>query len=159
LQWPCPDVNHPGTKYLHNGKFARGLGKFTVNEYEASKEQTDEEYPYILTTGRIQHHYHTGTMTRRSWALDREFPHGYMEINPQDAEKLGLRQRGRVKVSSKIGEIITEVNITDKIAPGVVFIPFHFGEAAVNKLVGKNLDPVVQIPEYKVCAVRIEGAR
>lgn len=159
LQWPCPDLDHPGTTYLHNGKFSRGLGKFTVNEYEASKEQPSDEYPYILTTGRIQQHYHTGTMTRRAWALDREFPHGYMEINPQDAEKMGLRQRSKIRVSSSIGSIVTEVNITDKITPGVVFVPFHFREAAVNKLIGKNMDPVVQIPEYKVCAVKIEGVR
>lgn len=159
LQWPCPDINHPGTKFLHKDKFSRGLGKFTVNEYEASREQPNEEYPFILTTGRIQQHYHTGTMTRRAWALDREFPHGYMEINPQDAEKLGLRQRSRIKVSSSLGSIITQIDITDKITPGVVFVPFHFREAAVNMLIGKNIDPVVQIPEYKVCAVRIEGVR
>ncbi len=159
LQWPCPDINHPGTKFLHKGKFSRGLGKFTVNEYEASTEQPSEEYPFILTTGRIQQHYHTGTMTRRSWALEREFPHGYMEINPQDAEKLGLRQRSKIKVSSIIGSIITEVKITDNITPGVVFVPFHYHEVAVNMLIGKNIDPVVQIPEYKVCAVKIEGVR
>lgn len=159
LQWPCPDVNHPGTKFLHKGKFSRGLGKFTINEYEASKEQPSVEYPFILTTGRIQQHYHTGTMTRRSWALDREFPHGYMEINPLDAEKLGLRQRSKIKVSSSIGTIVTEANITDKISKGVVFVPFHFRETAVNKLIGKNMDPVVQIPEYKVCAVNIEGVK
>jgi formate dehydrogenase alpha subunit len=159
LQWPCPDVDHPGTKFLHQGKFVRGLGKFTVNEYEPSKQQPCEEYPFILTTGRIKHHYHTGTMTRRAWALDREFPHGYMEINSKDAEKLGLKQRSKIRVSSKNGDILTEINITDRIAAGVVFIPFHFGESAVNKLIGKQLDPVVQIPEYKVCAVKIEGVR
>lgn len=159
LQWPCPDINHPGTEFLHKGKFSRGLGKFTVNEYEASREQPSEEYPFILTTGRIQQHYHTGTMTRRAWALDREFPHGYMEINPQDAEKLGLRQRSKIRVSSSIGSMVTEVNITENITPGVVFVPFHFREAAVNMLIGKNIDPVVQIPEYKVCAVKIEGVR
>lgn len=159
LQWPCPDINHPGTKFLHKGKFSRGLGKFTVNEYDASEEVVSIEYPYILTTGRIQEQYHTGTMTRRSWALDRESPHSYMEINPLDAEKLGLRERGKVKVSSLIGDVTTEVKITDKIKEGVVFIPFHFAEVEVNKLVGRHLDPVVQIPEYKVCAVKIEGTR
>ena len=159
LQWPCPDINHPGTKFLHEGKFVRGLGKFTVNEYEESKQQPSEEYPFILTTGRIHHHYHTGTMTRRSWALDREYPEGYMEISPQDAEKLGLKQRSKVRVSSKIGEIFIKISITDKITPGVVFIPFHFGEAAVNKLIGEHHDPIVQIPEYKVCAVKLEGVK
>lgn len=159
LQWPCPDINHPGTKFLHKGGFVRGLGRFTVNEYVESKQQPSQEYPFILTTGRIHHHYHTGTMTRRAWALDREHPEGYMEICPQDAKKLGLRQEGLVKVSSEIGDISIKVRITDKITPGVVFIPFHFGEAAVNKLIGQHHDPVVQIPEYKVCAVKLEGMR
>lgn len=159
LQWPCTDINHPGTKFLHKEKFVRGLGKFTVNEYEESSQKSTEAYPYILTTGRLQHHYHTGTMTRRAWALDREYPHGFMEINPIDAKNLGLRERGKVKVTSSIGHVITEVHITDKIVQGVVFIPFHFWEVAVNNLVGRNLDPVVQIPEYKVCAVKIEGVK
>lgn len=159
LQWPCTDINHPGTKFLHKGKFVRGLGKFSVNEYVESNEISTEEYPLILTTGRIQHHYHTGTMTRRSWALDREFPHGFIEINPKDAEKLGLKERSKVKVSSKTGEVVTEAHITDKITPGVVFMTFHFKEVAINKLIGRSLDPVVQIPEFKVCAVKIEGVK
>lgn len=156
LQWPCPDLNHPGTKFLHNGKFTRGLGQFTVNEYEESKEQPSEEYPFILTTGRIMHHYHTGTMTRRSWALDREFPGAYMEINPKDAENLKLKSWSEVKVTSKAGEITVGVKITDRITEGVVFIPFHFAESAVNKLIGPNHDPLVGIPEFKVCAVKVE---
>ncbi len=82
-----------------------------------------------------------------------------MEISPQDAEKLGLKQRSKVRVSSKIGEIFIKISITDKITPGVVFIPFHFGEAAVNKLIGEHHDPIVQIPEYKVCAVKLEGVK
>lgn len=159
LQWPCPDINHPGTKFLHQLKFARGLGLFTINEYEQSKQQASEEYPFILTTGRIGEHYHTGTMTRRCWALDREVPRGFMEMNPEDAKNLGLRDGSRVRVRSKIGKISIDIRITDKIIPGVVFIPFHFGEAAVNKLIGKDKDPKVQIPEYKVCAVRLEGVK
>lgn len=156
IQWPCPHINHPGTKFLHSGKFARGLGKFTINDYEQTKQQPTEEYPFILTTGRVLHHYHTGTMTRRAWALDREYSKGFMEINPADAEKLGLRDGRKAKVTSDIGEVTVEVHITDRIVEGVVFIPFHFGEVSVNKLLGKNLDPTVQIPEFKVCAVRIE---
>lgn len=159
LQWPCTDINHPGTKFLHKGKFVRGLGKFSVNEYTESNEISTKEYPFILTTGRIQHHYHTGTMTRRSWALDREYPHGFMEINPLDAEKLGLKERSKVRVTSKTGEVVTEAHITDNIRAGVVFMTFHFAEQAVNKLIGRNIDPVVQIPEFKVCAVKIEGVK
>lgn len=159
LQWPCPDINHPGTKFLHKGKFTRGLGKFSVNDYTPSSELPTKEFPFILTTGRILHHYHTGTMTRRAWALDREYPIGFMEINPIDAEKLGLKNRKKVKVSSRIGEIKIEIRTTENIMEGVVFIPFHFYESAVNKLVGKNLDPTVQIPEFKVCAVKIEEVK
>jgi formate dehydrogenase alpha subunit len=158
IQWPCPDISHPGTRFLHSGKFARGLGKFTINDYEQTKQQPTEEYPFILTTGRVLHHYHTGTMTRRAWALDREYSKGFMEINPTDAEKLGLKQGRKAKVVSDIGEITVEVHITDRIVEGVVFVPFHFGEVSVNKLLGKNLDPTVQIPEFKVCAVKIERA-
>lgn len=159
LQWPCPEIDHPGTKFLYEEKFKRGLGKFSVNEYVESNQFSTAEYPFMMTTGRINEHYHTGTMTRRSWALEREFPHGFMEINPIDAEKLGLKNRSTVKITSRIGEVITETRITDKIKCGVIFIPFHFKEVAVNKLIGKNMDPYVQIPEYKVCAVRVEGVK
>ncbi len=159
LQWPCPQIDHPGTKFLHSGKFSRGLGKFSINDYEATDQISTEEYPFIMTTGRINEHYHTGTMTRRSWALEREQPNSFMEINTADAKALGLWEHSKIKVTSKVGEIITEARITDRIKPGVVFIPFHFKEAAVNKLIGKNMDPVVQIPEYKVCAVKVEGVR
>lgn len=160
LQWPCPNLDHPGTKYLHQGgKFTRGLAKFTVNEYEATSQRPSTEYPFLLTTGRIQHHYHTGTMTRRSWALDREFPEGFMELHPKDAEALGLRQGSRVKVSSPNGSVETKVKVTEHIRQGIVFIPFHFAEVAVNKLIGNQHDPVVLIPEFKVCAVRLEGVK
>lgn len=156
LQWPCPNLEHPGTPYLHKGQFVRGLGKFTVNDYEASTQVVSDEYPFILTTGRIQHHYHSGTMTRRAWALEREYPKGFMEINPIDAQKLGLAAKGRVKVSSVNGAVVCDVLITTNISKGVVFIPFHFNEIPVNKLIGRNIDPIVQIPEFKVCAVKIE---
>ena len=159
LQWPCPNLEHPGTRFLHKGKFTRGLGRFSVNDYEGSEQQASRAFPYILTTGRIMHHYHTGTMTRRAWALDREYPDGFIEINTSDAEKLGLRQGGRVRVRSEIAEITTFVEITEGIKEGVVFMPFHFAEAAVNRLIGDQHDPIVQIPEYKVCAVSLEGVK
>ncbi|HWQ30747.1 MAG TPA: molybdopterin-dependent oxidoreductase [Negativicutes bacterium] len=159
LQWPCPTLEHPGTKFLHRDRFARGLGKFTVNEYRDPGELVSNEYPLLMTTGRIQHHYHTGTMTRRSWALDLEYPHGFIEINPVDAESLGIKDNNKVRVASRRGEIETVALITDKIKPGVVFMPFHFGETPVNRLTSRNLDPVSEIPELKVCAVRIEGVK
>lgn len=156
LQWPCPDLNHPGTKYLHQNKFTRGLGKFSINEYKEAGEQIDERYNLLLTTGRIQHHYHTGTMTRRSWALEREVSHSFIEINPADAEQLGITNNSRVKVVSRRGELDTVAVVTDKIRQGVLFMPFHFKESPVNVLTNRNLDPVAHIPELKVCPVYIE---
>lgn len=159
IQWPCSDINHPGTKTLHKGKFTRGLGKLTINDYMSPSETPNEKFPFVLTTGRTQHHYHTGTMTRRSWALDREQPNGFIEINPEDAKKLGIKDNSRVKVSSPRGEITTNAYVTDKITKGIVFMPMHFGEQPVNKLTSRNLDKVAGIPELKVCTVSIEAVK
>ncbi|MEW6360371.1 MAG: formate dehydrogenase subunit alpha [Planctomycetota bacterium] len=159
LQWPCPDRDHPGTKFLHKGKFSRGLGKFTAVEFKPPKEPTDSEYPYILTTGRMLEHYHTGTMSRRSAGLNALVPHAFVEINPADAQRFGLGPDEKIRVVSRRGAIEPQAKITDRVQPGTVFIPFHFAEAAANVLTIDALDPVAKIPEYKVCAVRIEKAR
>jgi formate dehydrogenase alpha subunit len=156
LQWPVPTADHPGTAYLHKGKFSRGLGKFTPVEFKEPAEAPDEEYPLTLTTGRIMFHYHTGSMTRRSQKLHHEVPEGYVEVSPEDADQLGLGKSERVRVISRRGEIETRAWITRRVPPGVVFIPFHFSEAAANVLTNPALDPVAKIPEYKVAAVRIE---
>ena len=156
LQWPCPSNEHLGTVYLHKDKFAKGKGTFVPCVYEAADELPDDEYDFVLSTGRIYWHWHTGTMTRRTSTLDREVPAGYVEINPNDAEKLNVKKGGRVKVSSRRGEIETSVVVTEKVKEGSVFIPFHFSEAAANVLTNPAVDPVAKIPEYKVCAVKIE---
>jgi formate dehydrogenase alpha subunit len=156
LQWPVPDADHPGTPYLHKGKFSRGLGHFTAVEFKEPAEAPDDEYPLTLTTGRIMFHYHTGSMTRRSEKLDQEVPEGYVEISPEDADRLGLSKSERVRVVSRRGEIETRAWITRRVSPGTVFIPFHFAEAAANMLTNPALDPVAKIPEYKVAAVRVE---
>ena len=156
LQWPVPHAEHPGTPYLHKGKFSRGLGHFTQVEFKEPAETPDEEYPLLLTTGRIMFHYHTGSMTRRSEKLDREVAEGYVEISPEDADRLGLAKSERVRVVSRRGEIETRAWITRRVPPGTVFVPFHFAEAAANVLTNPALDPVAKIPEYKVAAVRVE---
>jgi formate dehydrogenase alpha subunit len=156
LQWPVPDGDHPGTPYLHKGKFSRGLGHFSAVEFKEPAEAPDEEYPLTLTTGRIMFHYHTGSMTRRSEKLNQEVPAGYVEISPEDADRLGLAKSERVRVVSRRGEIETNAWITRRVPPGVVFIPFHFAESAANVLTNPALDPVAKIPEYKVAAVRVE---
>jgi formate dehydrogenase alpha subunit len=157
LQWPVPASDHPGTPYLHKGKFSRGLGRFHAIHFQEAAELPNEEYPFILTTGRLMFHWHTGTMTRRSEKLEQEVPEAYVEIHPDDATGIGLNGAKRVRVASRRGEIELAVRVTPRIRPGVVFIPFHFAEAAANALTHAALDPVAKIPEYKVCAVRVEA--
>jgi len=156
LQWPCPSKEHPGTPFLHRGAFSKGKGTFMPCVYIPPDELPDDEYPFTLSTGRIYWHWHTGTMTRRISTLDREVSHPYMEMHPNDAERLGARDFELVRVSSRRGSIDIPVKITDKVKEGCVFIPFHFREAAANVLTNPALDPVAKIPEYKVCAVKIE---
>ena len=156
LRWPCPSRDHPGTKYLHQDAFTRGKGKFHAVDYLPPAEVPDEQYPFILTTGRIYYHFHSRTMTGRSETLNREAPEGYIEINPADANELNIRQGSRVKVSSRRGQVITKALVTEVIAPKTLFMPFNFGEAAANMLTNPALDPVAKIPEYKVCAVSLE---
>ena len=159
LQWPVPTPDHPGTPYLHKGKFSRGLGRFHAIHFQEAAETPDEEYPFILTTGRIMFHWHTGSMTRRTEKLDQEVPRPYVEMHPDDAARIGLDGGRRVRVTSRRGQIELDVRVTSHIKPGVVFIPFHFAEAAANALTHAALDPIAKIPEYKVCAVRVEPIR
>jgi formate dehydrogenase alpha subunit len=157
LQWPCPDENHPGTPFLHKDRFSRGVGKFHAIAYKEAAETTDQDYPLILTTGRIMFHFHTGTMSRRSEKLNNEVSEAYIEMHPDDMAIMGNKSGGKVRVTSRRGEIELAVRITDRIKPGVVFIPFHFAEAAANALTNSAFDPIAKIPEYKVCAVKVEA--
>ena len=157
IQWPCPTPEHPGTKYLHKDKFSRGKGLFAAIEYKPSVEQTDSEYPLILTTGRVLYHYHTGTMTRLSRGSSERCPESLVEINPADAGRYGIKDGEMVKVSSRRGTVEAKANVTEKSPEGTIFMNFHFREAAVNKLTNPALDPVGKIPEYKVCAVKIQA--
>jgi len=156
LQWPVPTADHPGTPYLHKGRFSRGLGHFHAIPFMDAQELPDDEYTYILTTGRMMFHWHTGSMTRRTAKLEQEAPTAYVEIHPKDAARIGLNGSGRVRVTSRRGEIELDTRVTRRIRPGVVFIPFHFAEAAANALTNSALDPIAKIPEYKVCAVKVE---
>ena len=155
LTWPCPLQEHPGTKFLHRETFTRGKGRFFALDYKEPAELPDEEYPFILTTGRLMFQFHTGTMTRRVPALEREAPTGFVELNPKDAKKLFIAQGEKVKVRSRRGEIEIKAFVTDRISPGVIFIPFHFAECAANELTSRNVDPQAKIPEFKVCAVNV----
>ncbi len=155
LQWPCPTADHPGTPFLHQDKFTRGKGKFHVVPYTPAPELPDQEYPYLLTTGRVLFHYHT-LVTRKSKGLSEIYPEGVVEVNPEDAARLGIQpDDGLVEVASRRGSVKVKAKKSDRLPPGVVFMTFHFKEAAANLLTLDALDPVAKIPEYKVCAVKI----
>jgi len=157
IQVPAWDESHPGTPYLFAERFPRGRGKFHPLEDAGMAEMPDEEYPLILTTGRVLEHWHGGTLTRNSW-LDDLFPEALMEINPADATRLKISDGSAVRVTSRRGSIALHARVTQKTTPGVVFIPFHFAEAAANLLTQDVIDPQAKIPEYKACAVRVVPA-
>lgn len=157
LQVPAWDENHPGTPFLFAGTFPRGRGKFHPLEDARMAEMPDEDFPLILTTGRVLEHWHGGTLTRNSW-LDDLFPEALMEINPADAARLKVNEGSAVRVTSRRGSIVLRAKVTQKTTPGVVFIPFHFSEAAANLLTQDVIDPQAKIPEYKACAVRVSPA-
>lgn len=156
LQWPCPDRDHQGTKFLHKVHFSRGRGRFHAVDYRPPAETPNEEYPLLLTTGRQLQHFHSGTMTRRSGVLDTLVPNCLVEINPVDASRLGLQDGDRVRVVSRRGYITSKAKVTERSPEGSIFVPFHFSEAAANELTNAALDPLSKIPELKVCAVRLE---
>ena len=156
LQWPCPDRDHPGTPYLHKGSFTRGRGKFHAVEFIPAKELPDEEFPFVLSTGRILQHFHTGTMSRRSEVLNDLVPTGSIEMNPADAERLAITDGRKVHVISRRGRIEIDAKLTARVAPGTAFLAFHYHEAPANRLTIAALDPIAKIPELKVCAVRIQ---
>ncbi|MBN2125974.1 MAG: molybdopterin-dependent oxidoreductase, partial [Deltaproteobacteria bacterium] len=155
LCWPCPDEDHPGTPFLHRDRFPRGPGLFDPREHVATAEPTDEEYPFILTTGRVGFQFHTGTMSRRVAALEREAPRAQLEMNPEDARRLRVRDGSTVAVESRRGEVRLPVFLTPEVPEGVVFGTFHYRENNINELTADALDPVAKIPELKSCAVSV----
>ncbi len=158
IYWPCKTEDSKGTPILHTEKFLTedGLGKLFAIEYGEAAELPDEEYPMILTTGRVIFQYHTGTMTRKCKHITSEINEGFVEIHPEDAKKLNIKDKELVRVSSRRGEVKVKAKITENIKKGVVFMPFHFAECAANILTNTALDPNCKIPEFKVCAVRID---
>lgn len=158
LIYPVPDLNHPGTPTLFTESFPRGRGKFHPLDYVPVKEPVDDEFPFILTTGRILEHWHGGTLSRNS-ALDEAFPEARVEIHPADADIHGIRNDDPVRVTSRRGEVVLRATVTEKTTVGVVFIPWHFHEAAANLLTNDALDPQAKIPEFKACAVQVFPAR
>ncbi len=158
LHWPCASEDHLGTPILHREQFTRGLGQFHPVEYQPAAEETDASFPVVLTTGRMLEHYHTGTMTRRSKSLHGLVPGPFVEVNGADAKKIRVKDGDSVRVTSRRGSIVLPAKVGSRVDAGVLFIPFHFWEAAANVLTNSAYDPVARIPEFKVCAVRLERA-
>ena len=148
LQHPVYDDHHPGTPDLFLKDFPRGRGKFHPLEYRPNAEMPDDEYPLVLNTGRVLEHWHGGSMTRHSH-LDDLYPEALVEIHPADAARLKIADRDPVRVTSRRGSIVLRAKVTRKTTQGVVFIPFHFAEAAANELTIDKLDPLALIPEFQ----------
>jgi predicted molibdopterin-dependent oxidoreductase YjgC len=159
LQWPCADKNHPGTKFLHEGTFKRGKGKFHAVEFTAADELPDEKYPFVLSTGRQLYQFHTGTMTRKSAVINQVSPTGYVEIHPDDAAGLEIRNGENVQVMTRRGKVTTLAKVTGNIEKGWLFMPFHFREGPANMLTNDALDPTAKIPDYKVCAAAVSKTK
>lgn len=155
LHWPCTDEKDTGKAILHVGTFARGLGYFYPAQYKPSAELPDEEYPFLMITGRMLYHYNAGAMTHRTEGISELHSTSYMEMHKGDADALGIKDGDRVKVASRRGEIETRVIVGDKVNYGEVFMTFHFDDGNVNHLTNAAIDSFANVPEYKVCAVRI----
>jgi formate dehydrogenase alpha subunit len=158
IHWPCTGTDHPGTPCLHIDEFTCGLGVFHAIDYIPPAELPDDEYPLFLTTGRLLYQFHTGSMTMKSRGLNELAPECFVEVSAQDAEDYGMGDEDLLRITSRRGEIEAKAKISDKASKGTIFIPFHYAEAAANRLTNAALDPTAKIPEFKVCAVRIEKA-
>ncbi len=156
IHWPCTGTDHPGTPCLHMDQFTCGLGVFHAVEFAPAAELPDEKYPLYLTTGRILYQYHTGSMTMKSDGLNAIAPECFVEVSAHDADQYQIKEGDAVKVISKRGEIEAKAKISEQAFKGTIFIPFHYADAAANTLTHAALDPLSKIPEYKVCAVRLE---
>jgi len=157
LQWPCLDRDHPGTKYLHKGEFKRGKGKFHPVLFREPAELPSKKFPMILSTGRQLYQFHTGTLSRRSPAIDQKSPTGYVEIHFKDAQKHGIEDGDSVEVATIRGKVETKASVGTQVARGWLFMPFHFAEGPANMLTNDALDPIAKIPELKVCAAKIKA--
>jgi len=158
LHWPCPNPEHPGTPILHREQFTIGRGVFHAIDYRPPAEAADADYPLYLTTGRVLYQYHTGSMTMKTAGLNEIAPECFVEIAPADARRFGVADGAEVAIASRRGRIRVRVQVSPKAVAGTVFLPFHYAQAAANRLTNAALDPVSGIPEFKVCAVRLEKA-
>ena len=161
LQWPCPSPEHPGTRFLYADSFPRGRGRFVpARQTAAAAELPDPAFPFVLNTGRLLYHWHGGTLTRRVQGLLELAPRLEVAIHPADARRLGVEDGAAIRVTSRRGELTGFAHLTEGVRPGAIFVPFvKLADSAANFLTNAAFDPASKIPEYKVCAVRIEPVR
>ncbi len=162
LFWPCPTEDHPGTPRMFVDRFgtADGRARFVAVEQPTTGERVDAEYPLYLTTGRVLAQYQSGAQTRRIAALSKASPQGYVELHPDLAEQLDVGDGDPVRVTSRRGEMVAPARLSEAIRPDTVFAPFHFpGEQRANSVTSDALDPYSRMPQFKVCAVKVEGLK
>lgn len=157
VQWPCPEPDHPGTERLHAAGFARGRGRLLCVPHVASPEHAVEGFPYTLITGRVLEHHNVGSMTRRTPNAALE-PDDRLAIHPSDAVREGLADGARVELESRWGRTRVRIRVSDRVAPGQLFLSFHYPETHANRLTGPQLDPESHCPEYKLTALRLRRA-
>jgi len=156
LQWPVPTKDHPGTPVLHVGQFARGKALFMPTDYEPPKEQPDDDYPMLLTTGRDVEHYNFGSMTRRTPCIEKIRSEALADVHPVDAERLGISERSWIRIKSRRGEVKVRATISDRVQVGTIFMPYHYAEVPINNLTLNHLDKLSRSPQYKACAIKVE---
>lgn len=156
LQWPCPDAEHPGTRYMHKDAFARGIGLFMPSDHPEPPEEVNEEYPLILSTGRNLYQYNVATMTGRTDGINQKEGRSYIELSVELAAQLGIENEEMVEVTSRRGRIKTQARVTDAIRDNLCFMPFHYIDGAANELTTTASCPITKTPAYKFAAIRID---
>ena len=155
LQWPCPTKDHPGSPLLHEKRFELGGGRFLPRSYNPPVEEPDADFPFRLTTGRMYHHVHAGEITAKTSVLKREARRPLVQIHPADAHRLGIEEGAVVEVSTRRGKVEILSRVDGRAQPGTLFIPFHFSESPLKRLIIQDFDPDTGMPEYKVCAAAV----
>ena len=158
LQWPCPTKDHRGTTFLHEGRFTRGQGLMHAIRFRPPAEVPDEEYPFMLSTGRTLFHYNIGNMTRKSAAISQKEGENFVEMHVDDAGRLGIADGGWARVTTRRGSLVVHARVADKVRPGAIWMAFHFVENSTNRLTNDAFDNITRTAEYKCCAAKVEKA-
>ena len=158
IQWPCPTPDHPGTVFLHEGRFTRGKGLFHAIKFRPPAELPDTDYPFVLSTGRTLYHYNIGNMTRKSAEITQKEGESFVEMHPSDAERLGVAVGGLARVTTRRGSVVVRARVGDRVRPGGLWMPFHFAETSTNRLTNPAFDNITRTAEYKCCAASVEPA-